>query len=90
MWATQLEVSVDLGITQSAVYRLWQRFQDDGNMSRCPRVTILNEDQYLAVTAERNGWRTASDLSSVLFSHCYDSFKVDCTDVFHLLRLTVI
>ncbi|GFX39648.1 uncharacterized protein TNCV_2103921 [Trichonephila clavipes] len=37
--------------------RLWQRFQDDGNVSRCystgrPRVTTLNEDRYLAVTAK--------------------------------------
>ncbi|GFT50788.1 uncharacterized protein TNCV_493981 [Trichonephila clavipes] len=40
---TQLEVSEELGITQSVISRLWQRFQDDGNVSRCystgrPRV----------------------------------------------------
>ncbi|GFW56491.1 transposable element Tc3 transposase [Trichonephila clavipes] len=28
---TQLEVSEELGITQSFISRLWQRFQDDGN-----------------------------------------------------------
>ncbi|GFV43829.1 transposable element Tcb1 transposase [Trichonephila clavipes] len=28
---TQLEVSEELGITQSVISRLWQRFQDDGN-----------------------------------------------------------
>ncbi|GFU63355.1 transposable element Tcb1 transposase [Trichonephila clavipes] len=27
---TQLEVSEELGITQSVISRLWQRFQDDG------------------------------------------------------------
>ncbi|GFU90107.1 HTH_Tnp_Tc3_2 domain-containing protein [Trichonephila clavipes] len=48
---TQLEVSKELGITQSVIYRLWQRFQDDGNVSRCystgrPRVTTLNEDRF--------------------------------------------
>ncbi|GFV60550.1 transposable element Tcb1 transposase [Trichonephila clavipes] len=32
---TQLEVSEELGITQSVISRLWQRFQDDGNVSRC-------------------------------------------------------
>ncbi|GFW73129.1 uncharacterized protein TNCV_832481 [Trichonephila clavipes] len=32
---TQLEVSEELGITQSVISRLWQRFQDDGNASRC-------------------------------------------------------
>ncbi|GBL73362.1 hypothetical protein AVEN_226163-1, partial [Araneus ventricosus] len=28
---TQLEVSEELGIAQSVISRLWQRFQDDGN-----------------------------------------------------------
>ncbi|GFY29113.1 cubilin [Trichonephila clavipes] len=32
---TQQEVSEKLGITQSVISRLWQRFQDDGNVSRC-------------------------------------------------------
>ncbi|GFW46882.1 uncharacterized protein TNCV_2982381 [Trichonephila clavipes] len=32
---TQLEVSEELGIAQRAISRLWQRFQDDGNVSRC-------------------------------------------------------
>ncbi|GFY06773.1 cubilin [Trichonephila clavipes] len=49
---TQLEVSEKLGIAQSVISRLWQRFQDDGNVSRCyrtgrPRVTTLNEDRYI-------------------------------------------
>ncbi|GFY05033.1 uncharacterized protein TNCV_561651 [Trichonephila clavipes] len=48
----QLEVSEELGITQSVISRLWQRFQDDGNVSRCyntsrPRVTTLNEARYI-------------------------------------------
>ncbi|GFX95545.1 transposable element Tcb1 transposase [Trichonephila clavipes] len=70
---TQLEVSEELGIAQSVISRLWQRFQDDGIVSRCystgrPRVTTPNEDRYLAVTAKRNRWRTASDLSRQLSS----------------------
>ncbi|GFW25710.1 uncharacterized protein TNCV_1309711 [Trichonephila clavipes] len=49
---TQLEVSEELGIAQSVISRLWHRFQDDGNVSRCysagrPRVTTLNEDRYI-------------------------------------------
>ncbi|GFX60881.1 uncharacterized protein TNCV_1311742 [Trichonephila clavipes] len=49
---TQLEVSKELGITQSVISRLWQRFQDDGNVSRCYstgllRVTTPNEDRYI-------------------------------------------
>ncbi|GBL83528.1 hypothetical protein AVEN_196373-1 [Araneus ventricosus] len=64
---TQLEVSEELGIAQSVISRLWQRFQDDGNVSRCystgrSRVTTQNEDWYLAVTAKRNRRSTASDL----------------------------
>ncbi|GFU88313.1 transposable element Tcb1 transposase [Trichonephila clavipes] len=71
--STQLEVSEELGITQSVISRLWQRFQDDGNMSRCYRtgrfrVTTPNEDRYLAVTVKRNRRSTASDLSRQLSS----------------------
>ncbi|GFU93082.1 HTH_Tnp_Tc3_2 domain-containing protein [Trichonephila clavipes] len=51
--------------------QLWQRFQDDGNVSRCystgrPRVTKPYDDRYLAVNAKRNRWSTASDLSRQL------------------------
>ncbi|GFV09672.1 HTH_Tnp_Tc3_2 domain-containing protein [Trichonephila clavipes] len=72
---TQLEVSEELGITHSVISRLWERLQDDGNVSRCystgrPRLTPPNEDRYiyLAVTAKRNRKSTASDLSRQLSS----------------------
>ncbi|GFV13653.1 transposable element Tcb1 transposase [Trichonephila clavipes] len=72
---TQLEVSEELGIAQSVISRLWQRFQDYGNVSRCystdhPRVTTPNKDRYiyLAVTAKRNRRNTASELSRQLSS----------------------
>ncbi|GFW71003.1 transposable element Tcb1 transposase [Trichonephila clavipes] len=70
---TQLELSEELRIAQSVISRLWQRFQDDGNVSRCysvsrPRITTPNEDRYLAVTAKRNRRRTASDLCRQLSS----------------------
>ncbi|GFS61004.1 transposable element Tcb1 transposase [Trichonephila clavipes] len=71
----RLKVSEELGIIQSVISRLWQRFQDDGNVSRCYstgrlRVTTSNEDRYiyLAVTAKRNRRSTASDLSRQLSS----------------------
>ncbi|GFV57617.1 transposable element Tcb1 transposase [Trichonephila clavipes] len=69
----QLEVSEELGIAQSVISRLWQRFQDDGNVSRCystghPLVTTPNEIRYLAVTSKRNRRSTASDLSRELSS----------------------
>ncbi|GFT68268.1 uncharacterized protein TNCV_658921 [Trichonephila clavipes] len=49
---TQLEISEELGIAQSVIFRLWQRFQYDGNVSRCYstghlRVTTPNEDRYI-------------------------------------------
>ncbi|GFX03147.1 transposable element Tcb2 transposase [Trichonephila clavipes] len=70
---TQLEVSEELGIAHSAISRLWQRFQDDGNVSICYstghlRVTTPNEDRYLAVSAKRKRRSTASDLSRQLSS----------------------
>ncbi|KFM58151.1 hypothetical protein X975_10179, partial [Stegodyphus mimosarum] len=70
---TQLEVSDELGIAQRVISRLWQRFQDDGNVSRRystgrPRVTTPNDDWYLAVTAKRNRRSTASELSRQLSS----------------------
>ncbi|GFV73207.1 HTH_Tnp_Tc3_2 domain-containing protein [Trichonephila clavipes] len=70
---TQLEVSEELEIAQSVISRLWQRFQDDGNVRRCystghPRVTTPNEDRYLAVTAKGNRRSTASDPSRQLSS----------------------
>ncbi|GFV97683.1 HTH_Tnp_Tc3_2 domain-containing protein [Trichonephila clavipes] len=70
---TQLEVSEELGIALSVITSLWQRFQDDGNVSRCystghPRVTTSNEDRYLAVTDKRNRRSTESDLSRQLSS----------------------
>ncbi|KFM67397.1 General transcription factor II-I repeat domain-containing protein 2, partial [Stegodyphus mimosarum] len=70
---SQLELSDELGIAQSVISRLWQRFQDDGNVSRRystsrPRVTTPNEDRYLAVIAKRNRRSTASDLSRQLSS----------------------
>ncbi|GFX65074.1 HTH_Tnp_Tc3_2 domain-containing protein [Trichonephila clavipes] len=70
---TQLEVSEELGIAQSVISRLWKRFQDGGNVSRCYitgrlRVTTPNEDRYLAVIAKRNRRSIASDLSRQLSS----------------------
>ncbi|GFW29372.1 uncharacterized protein TNCV_743141 [Trichonephila clavipes] len=77
----QLEVSEELGIAQRVISRPGQRFQDDGNVSRCystglPRVTTSKDNRYLAVTVKENRRSTASDLSA-LFSFRYDSFMAD-------------
>ncbi|GFV84239.1 transposable element Tcb2 transposase [Trichonephila clavipes] len=49
------------------------KFQDDGNVSRCystahPQVKTPNENRYMAVSAKRNRWSTASDRSRQLSS----------------------
>ncbi|GFY23206.1 transposable element Tcb1 transposase [Trichonephila clavipes] len=48
---TQLEVFEELGIAQSVISMLWQRFQNDGNVRRCYstgclRVTTSNENRF--------------------------------------------
>ncbi|GFX87820.1 uncharacterized protein TNCV_2190961 [Trichonephila clavipes] len=78
---TQQDVSEELGITQSVISRLWQRFQDDGHMSTRYsiyhlQVTTPNEVQYLEVTPKRNRLSTASSafrhLSSTTVEHMWD------------------
>ncbi|GFV01255.1 putative transposase-like protein [Trichonephila clavipes] len=77
---TQLEVSEELGIAQSVISRLWQRFQYNGNVSRCdstrrPRVTTPNENRYIwqLLPKETDG----AQHQTCLFSYRYDSFKAD-------------
>ncbi|GFV48538.1 transposable element Tcb1 transposase [Trichonephila clavipes] len=70
---TQLEVSDELRITQNVISRLWQRFQDESNVSRRysigrPRVTVANKNRYFAVTAKRSRQSIASDQSRQLSS----------------------
>ncbi|GFV01304.1 transposable element Tcb1 transposase [Trichonephila clavipes] len=53
--------------------RLWQRFQQDGNVSRRystrrPRIPTPNVDRYFEVTAKRNRLITASDMFRPLSS----------------------
>ncbi|GFX26631.1 HTH_Tnp_Tc3_2 domain-containing protein [Trichonephila clavipes] len=81
---TQLEVSEELGIAQSVISWLWQRFQDDGTVSRCystgrPRVTTLNEDRYIfgSYCQKKQTEHSIRLVSSALFRYRYDSFKAD-------------
>ncbi|GFV03675.1 transposable element Tc1 transposase [Trichonephila clavipes] len=81
---TQLEVSEELGIAQSAISRLSQQFQDDGNVSRCyntslPHVTTPNEDLYIfdSYCQKKQTEHSIRPVSSALFSYQYDSFKAD-------------
>ncbi|GFW89938.1 uncharacterized protein TNCV_864681 [Trichonephila clavipes] len=81
---TQLEVSEEFGIAQSVISRLWQRFQDDGNLSRCystgrPRVTTANEDMYIfgSYCQKKQTEHSIRPVSSALFSYRYGSFMAD-------------
>ncbi|GFV37986.1 uncharacterized protein TNCV_732651 [Trichonephila clavipes] len=81
---TQLEVTEELVIAQSVIFRLWQRFQDDGHVSRCcrtgrPRVTTPNEDWYIfgSYCQKKQTEHSIRLVSSALFSYRYNSFKAD-------------
>ncbi|GFW89989.1 uncharacterized protein TNCV_3741751 [Trichonephila clavipes] len=79
---TQLEVSEKLGIVQSVISRLWQRFQDDGYVSRRyssgpPRVTTLNGDRYIWQLLPKETKLSIWPVSSAFFNHWYNSFKAD-------------
>ncbi|GFW06683.1 transposable element Tcb1 transposase [Trichonephila clavipes] len=89
-----LEVSEELGIAQSVISRLWQRFQDDGNVSKCystcgPRVTTPNEDRYIfgSYCQKKQIEHSIRPVSSVLFSYRYDSFKADRVQTFRHIGL---
>ncbi|GFW06902.1 transposable element Tcb1 transposase [Trichonephila clavipes] len=43
---TQLEVFEELGIPQSVISRLWQRFQDDSNLSSATGTTVSRQTVY--------------------------------------------
>ncbi|GFW31741.1 uncharacterized protein TNCV_3099661 [Trichonephila clavipes] len=73
---TQLEVSEELGIAQSVISRIWQRFQDDGKVSRCystgrPRLVFGSYCQ------KKQLEHSIKPVSTALFSYRYDSFKAD-------------
>ncbi|GFV55657.1 uncharacterized protein TNCV_278781 [Trichonephila clavipes] len=83
---TQLEVSEELGIAQSVISRLWQRFKDDDNVSRCYstdrfRVTTPYENRYIYILGsyyqKKQTEHSIRPVSSALLSYQYDSFKAD-------------
>ncbi|GFU32334.1 uncharacterized protein TNCV_4699141 [Trichonephila clavipes] len=77
---TQLEVSEEVGITQSVISRLCQRFQDDGNVSRCystgrPRVTTWNEDGIWQLLPKQTDGAKHQTCLVNLFCYRYDGFN---------------
>ncbi|GFS88466.1 uncharacterized protein TNCV_1461091 [Trichonephila clavipes] len=84
---TQLQVSEKLGIAQSVISWLWQRFQDDGNLSRCYstgrlRVTTPNEGRYIwqLVPKETDGAQHQTCLVSSLQLPVRQFQSRPCTD----------
>ncbi|GFY30159.1 uncharacterized protein TNCV_3090671 [Trichonephila clavipes] len=84
---TQLEVSEELGIVQSVISRLWQPFQDDGNVNRCystgrPRVTTPIGDQYIwqLLPKETNGAQHQTCIVSSLQLPVRQFQSRPCTD----------
>ncbi|GFW68200.1 transposable element Tcb2 transposase [Trichonephila clavipes] len=56
---TQAEVAQAIGVSQSVISRIWNRFLETGSAGRRPgrgrrRATIPNEDRYLVLTARRH------------------------------------
>ncbi|GFW12769.1 uncharacterized protein TNCV_3884791 [Trichonephila clavipes] len=80
---TQLEVSEELGIAQSVISRLWQRFQDDGNVSRCyrtvhpPQLQRRMRTGFGSYCQKKQTEHSIRPVSSALFSYWYDSFTAD-------------
>ncbi|GFY32317.1 uncharacterized protein TNCV_3558251 [Trichonephila clavipes] len=78
---THLEVSEEPGIAQIVIFRLWQRFQDDTNVSRfysTGRTRITSPDEDRCVTGSycqrKQTEHSIRPVSSALFSYRYDSF----------------
>ncbi|GFU35413.1 uncharacterized protein TNCV_3641081 [Trichonephila clavipes] len=80
---TQLEVSEELGITQSVISRLCKRFQDDGNVSKCysagrPELQRRRRTGIFGSYCQKKQTEhSIRPVSSALFSYRYDSFKAD-------------
>ncbi|GFV10612.1 HTH_Tnp_Tc3_2 domain-containing protein [Trichonephila clavipes] len=56
---TQAEVAQTIGVSQSVISRIWNRFLETGSVGRRPaqgrrRATTPNEDRYLVFTAPRH------------------------------------
>ncbi|GFU10557.1 transposable element Tcb2 transposase [Trichonephila clavipes] len=56
---TQAEVAQAIGVSQSLIFRIWNRFLETGSAGRRPgqgrrRATTPNEDRYLVLTARRH------------------------------------
>ncbi|GFU38487.1 transposable element Tc3 transposase [Trichonephila clavipes] len=90
---TQMEVSEALGIAQSVISRLWQRFQDDGNVSRCYSTGVTSELQRQMRTGifgrycqKKQTEHSIRPVSSALFSYRTDQHVQSVTVTGHIYR----
>ncbi|GFW66063.1 transposable element Tcb2 transposase [Trichonephila clavipes] len=70
---TQAEVAQAIGVSKSAISRIWNLFLETGSAGRRPRqgrrrATTPNEDRYLVLTARRHGNMNATLLQQHLRS----------------------
>ncbi|GFX74788.1 transposable element Tcb2 transposase [Trichonephila clavipes] len=70
---TQAEVVQAIGVSQSVIYRIWNRFLETGSAGRRPgqgrrRATTPNEDRYLVLTDPRHRNKNAALLQQHLRS----------------------
>ncbi|GFW06313.1 HTH_Tnp_Tc3_2 domain-containing protein [Trichonephila clavipes] len=68
---TQRSVADAVGVARSVVARLWNRFQETGNVRRRPgagrpRATTSTDDWYIQLTARRNRTENATQLQRQL------------------------
>ncbi|GFS88916.1 transposable element Tcb2 transposase [Trichonephila clavipes] len=68
---TQRIVADAVGVARSVVVRLWNRFQETGNVRRQPgagrpRATTSTDDRYIQLTARRNRTENATQLQRQL------------------------
>ncbi|GFW23283.1 HTH_Tnp_Tc3_2 domain-containing protein [Trichonephila clavipes] len=68
---TQRSVADAIGVARSVVARLWNQFQETGNVRRRPgagrpRTTTSTDDRYIQLTARRNRTENATQLQRQL------------------------
>ncbi|GBL86877.1 hypothetical protein AVEN_230161-1 [Araneus ventricosus] len=81
---TESAVAGALGVSQSVISRLWNRFLETGNVRKisgqgCIRATTHNEDRYLTQTARRNRSMNGTLLQTTPSEdYWYQSFESNC------------
>ncbi|GFT80901.1 transposable element Tcb2 transposase [Trichonephila clavipes] len=63
---SQRSVADAVEVARSVVARLWNRFQETGNVRRRPRATTSTDDRYIQLTARRNRTENATQLQRQL------------------------